>query len=67
MALWGQMLANGETPEELAENMDLPVEAVREAVAWCESHREIVEAEEEEDVLRLRQMGIDVEPAHPDR
>lgn len=36
-ALYGEHMAAEMTPEEIAHNYDLPVEAVREAIAYCES------------------------------
>lgn len=35
---------HGETPEALAENYDLPVEAVLDALAYYEAHREVINA-----------------------
>ena len=35
----------GQTPEELAEDRGLPLEAVREAIDWCQKHYDVVLAD----------------------
>ena len=60
--VWRSMLANDLSVEEAAEDWDLPVEAVREAVAWCEANRELIAAEAAEDRRAAVESGIRVEP-----
>jgi uncharacterized protein (DUF433 family) len=55
-----QMWANNMTPEEIAQDFGLPVEAVYEALDYYEKHRELLEAEVEEERRRLREHGINV-------
>jgi len=57
--IW-QMKANEMTPEEIAQDFGLPVEAVYEALDYYEKHRELLEAEVEEERRRLREHGINV-------
>lgn len=45
--LIGSMLANGMSEEEAARDWDLPVEVVREAVAYVEANRELLAIESE--------------------
>ena len=45
--LVGDMLANKRTFEESAQDWDLPVEVVREALAYVEANRELVALESE--------------------
>jgi uncharacterized protein (DUF433 family) len=54
------MWANNMTPEEIAQDFGLPVEAVYEALDYYEKHRELLEAEVEEERRRLREHGIHV-------
>jgi len=41
------MRANGYTPERMAKNYGLPVEAIREALDYYEKNKELVQAEVE--------------------
>jgi uncharacterized protein (DUF433 family) len=54
------MWANKMTPEEVAQDYELPVEAVYEALDYYEKHRELLEAEAEEEREWLRQHGINL-------
>ena len=51
--VWYDMLANGRSPQETAENWELPLDAVQEIVRYCESDRELIgmEADEEKHIL----------------
>ncbi len=35
--LWSDMMVNGDTPEETANNWDVPLEAVLEVIKYCEN------------------------------
>jgi uncharacterized protein (DUF433 family) len=56
--LIGAMRAGGYTKEQAAENYDLPVEAVEEAMAYYNENRGLIEAEVEEEGRRLREAGL---------
>lgn len=58
--LWNDAQANGMTAEEIAEDRDLPVEAVQEALRYAESHLPLVRMEAEEERRRLLASGIDL-------
>lgn len=60
--VWMDMIVNQETPEEAAFNWDLPLEAVLEAIEYCETHRELLKREAEEERRRLEEKGINFEP-----
>ncbi len=47
------MQANHMTSEEAADDMELPIEQVEEALAYYESHRDLIEAETREELARL--------------
>jgi uncharacterized protein (DUF433 family) len=47
--VWGDMIVNEMTPEESAEDWDLPLEAVQEAIRYCETHRELLNTEAKEE------------------
>ena len=55
--VWFDMLANGRNPLETAENWDLPQEAVYEIVRYCESDRELISMEAEEEKRLLEAQG----------
>ena len=61
--VWRSMLANELSVEEAAEDWDLPADAVREAVAWCEANQELIAAEAAEDRRAARESGVQVEPS----
>jgi len=54
------MQANHLTPEEAADDMELPVEQVEEALAYYGSHRDLIEAETREELARLAAKGYTV-------
>lgn len=61
-AVWMDMIVNGETPEEAAENWDLPLAAVLEAIEYCETHPELLKREAEEERRYLEERGVPLEP-----
>jgi uncharacterized protein (DUF433 family) len=46
------------TPEEVAEDYRIPIEAIREALDYVEHNMELIEQERQRDTDRLRAMGI---------
>lgn len=59
-SVWRTMLANEMTAAETAEDLDLPVAAVEEAVAWCEANAELVAMEALEEHRQLNGTGSSV-------
>jgi len=57
------MRANRMSPEEAAEDMDLPLEQVLEALAYYQAHRSLIESEAEEEKQYLVSEGVQLEPA----
>ncbi|MGL5065902.1 MAG: hypothetical protein ACRC62_38530 [Microcoleus sp.] len=62
--IWQDMNANGMSPEEAAENWDLPLSAICEAIHYCESHQELLKLEADEERYRLETKGVQIEPAN---
>ncbi|CAN5669906.1 hypothetical protein BH11ARM2_BH11ARM2_00770 [soil metagenome] len=58
--LWNEIQAEGMTPEEAAEDRDLPVEAVREAIRYSEANRDLIRMESEEEKRRLIASGVEL-------
>ena len=54
--------ANRYTPEQAAEELELPLAAVYEALAYYAEHRELIEMEASEERRRLGQRGYPLEP-----
>ncbi|MCS7264444.1 MAG: DUF433 domain-containing protein [Armatimonadetes bacterium] len=54
------MWAANMTPEEVARDFDLPVEAVHEALDYYERNREVIEADAEEERRQLKEDGVKV-------
>lgn len=57
------MRSNGFSPQEAAEDFDLPLAPVQEALAYYETHRDLVDAESREEKHYLQAQGYTVEPA----
>lgn len=57
-----KMRANQFSIEQAAEDMDLPVEQVKEALAYYQIHRELIKSETEEDKQYLLSHGVELEP-----
>lgn len=61
--VWRDMLANQLSTAEAAEEWGIPIEAVEEAVRWCESHRALLDMEAREEARRLSSAGVVLAPA----
>jgi uncharacterized protein (DUF433 family) len=51
--VWQDMLINKMSPEQAAENWDLPLAAIYENIRYCESHRELLELEANEELNKI--------------
>jgi hypothetical protein len=61
--VWMDMQVNQMSPAEAADNWDLPLAAVDEIIRYCESHRELLAMEADEERCRLVQEGAALEPS----
>ena len=57
--------AEPRTPEEVAQDYDLPMEAVHEAIDYAIRYQEVLEAEQAREVSRMQQLGLDQPPFVP--
>lgn len=55
------MTANQMSPEQAAENWDLPLSAIYEAIDYCENHQELLKLEADEERYRLEAKGVQLE------
>ena len=60
--VWSDMIANEDTIHETADNWDLPIEAIKEAIEYCETNRELLKSEAEEERRYLEERGVVLEP-----
>jgi len=60
--VWQDMIVNSMSLEQAAENWDLPLAAIDEAVQYCQTHQDLVKLEAEEERHRLREKGVSLEP-----
>jgi uncharacterized protein (DUF433 family) len=60
--VWSDMIVNNETPTDAAINWELPSEAIREAIEYCETHQELLTFEAEEERRYLEERGVVLEP-----
>ena len=59
--IWRDMTANQMSPEQAAENWDLPLSAIYEAIDYCENHQELLKLEADEERYRLEAKGVQLE------
>ncbi len=60
--VWSDMIANEDTLEETADNWNLPLEVIREAIEYCENNQELLKSEAEEERCYLEERGVVLEP-----
>ncbi|MDZ8104572.1 MAG: hypothetical protein RM338_02985 [Nostoc sp. DedQUE12a] len=60
--VWQDMIANKMSAEQAAENWDLPLAAIHEAINYCENNQELLKLEADEERYRLETKGISLEP-----
>jgi len=60
--VWQDMMANQMSPDEVAQNWDLPLPVIYEVIQYCESHFELLRLEADEERHRLEMKGVLVEP-----
>jgi uncharacterized protein (DUF433 family) len=59
--VWRDMVANQMSPEQAAENWNLPLAAIQEVVQYCETHQDLLKLEAEEERYLLQESGFSVE------
>jgi hypothetical protein len=59
--VWQDMLSNHLSPEETADNWDLPIAAIQEICQYCETHQDLLKLESEEERCRLQAQGVNLE------
>jgi len=59
--IWRDMTANQMSPEQAAENWDLPLSAIYEAIHYYQNHQELLKLEADEERYRLEVKGVQVE------
>ncbi|WP_199249573.1 hypothetical protein [[Phormidium] sp. ETS-05] len=60
--VWQDTIANQMSPEEAAENWELPIPAIHEVFRYCETHQELLAMEASEERCRLEEQGVSLEP-----
>ncbi len=53
------------TPEEVARDYEIPLEAVQEAIHYCLNHKDVVHADYEREEEGIRRRGLDKPPFAP--
>jgi hypothetical protein len=61
--IWNDMRANALTAEQVAEDLDLPVEAVDEIVRYCEANAALIALEADEERQQLGDAGVALAPS----
>lgn len=61
--VWQDIMANGMSVEQAAENWELPIAAIEEAIAYCETHQDLLRLEANEERYRLEAQGVTIEAA----
>lgn len=57
--------AEARTPEEVAQDYELPVEAVREAIDYAVRNQDLLQAERAREEDRMKRLGLDKPPFVP--
>jgi uncharacterized protein (DUF433 family) len=57
--------AERRTPEEVAQDYNLPVEVVHEAIAYARHSQDLLEAERAREEVRIQQLGLHKPPFIP--
>jgi len=57
------MIINDRTLEESADDWDLPIETIHEAIRYCEENEDLLKSEADEEGRRLTERGLTLEPA----
>ena len=55
-----------QSPDQIAKEYDLPVEAVLEAIHYCEHNRELLDAERAREQATIKARGFDLWPHAPE-
>jgi hypothetical protein len=61
-SVWMDMIVNEQSREEAAYGWDLPVEAIDEVIQYCESNKDLIGMEADEERRLLIAQGISLEP-----
>lgn len=56
------MIANKMSPEQAADNWDIPIAAIEEVMEYCDRHHELIALEAAEEGQRLEAKGVSLEP-----
>jgi hypothetical protein len=59
-AVWSGIKTNNLSEEDAADNWDLPVEAIREILEYCEANQALLKMEAAEELRLLGEKGVDV-------
>ena len=59
--VWNDMIVNELSPEQAADNWDLPLTAMIEVMRYCETHQELLKLEASEERYRLEAKGVEIE------
>jgi uncharacterized protein (DUF433 family) len=54
-----------QTPQEVAEDYDLPIEVVQESIEYAVQHQGLLDAERAREETRMRKLGLDKPPYVP--
>lgn len=60
--IWQDMILNKMSPEETADNWNLPLDAIYEVINYCQTNQQLLEIEAEEERYRLQEKGVSLEP-----
>lgn len=60
--VWQDMVINKISPEDAADNWDLPIAAIQEVIDYCDCHQDLIALESAEKRHRLEAKGVSLEP-----
>ncbi len=60
--IYSDMMVNKMTPEEVADNWELPLAAIEEIIEYCQTHQQLLQQEANEARSQLTAKGVLIEP-----
>lgn len=63
--VWNDIVTNQLTPEDMAEDLQIPLPAIQEAIAWCELNQDLLRMEADEERRQLNDAGVAIGPDSP--
>lgn len=58
--VYSDYLTEGRTPEQLSDDWDLPIGAIKECISYCQDNKTLLQMEADEELRQLTEKGINL-------